>query len=55
MASGSFNESITLQRPPVIHPPRSVTISLKDDIKKELDAMAKYGIITKVEVGEPTS
>ena len=40
--------------PPVVHPPRRVPISLKDDIKKELDEMVENGIIVKIEEGEPT-
>ena len=39
---------------PVIHPPRRVPISLKNDIKKELDEMVANGIITKINEGEPT-
>ena len=40
--------------PPVIHPPRRMPISLKDDIKNELEDMVKNGIITKIEEGEST-
>ncbi len=40
--------------PPVIHPPRRIAISLKDDIKKELDEMVWDGIIIKIKEGEPT-
>ncbi|CAB3997499.1 Hypothetical predicted protein [Paramuricea clavata] len=41
--------------PPVIHPPRRVPISLKDDIKHELEEMEQLDIITKVREGEPTA
>ena len=40
--------------PPVIHPPRRIPISLKDDIEKELDEMVSDGIIIKIKEGEPT-
>ena len=39
----------------MVHPPRRVPISLRDDIKNQLDDMVKNGIITKIEEGEPTS
>ncbi len=37
--------------PPVIHPPRRIPISLKDDTKKELDEMVSDGIIIKIKEG----
>ena len=40
---------------PVIHPPRRVPMSLKDDIKHELDEMEELDIITEVREGEPTA
>ena len=40
--------------PPVIHPPRRIPISLKDDIEKELVEMVSDGIIIKIKEGEPT-
>jgi hypothetical protein len=58
-AIGKFQEEyhITLDPSvlPVIHPPRRVPISLKDDIKHELEEMEQLDIITKVREGEPTA
>ena len=59
MAPGSSKGNIILQStttdvPPVIHPPRRFLISLKGEIKSELDDMVKNGIITKLKEGEPT-
>ena len=39
--------------PPVVHPPRKVPISMKDEIKDELDNMVKNDIIAKIQEGEP--
>ncbi|KAL9967831.1 hypothetical protein ACROYT_G026128 [Oculina patagonica] len=52
---GGYHITLDPSVPPVVHPPRRVPISLRDDIKSELDDMAKNGIITKIEEGEPTS
>ena len=41
--------------PPVVHPPRKVPISMKDEIKDELDNMVKNDIIAKIQEGEPTA
>ena len=59
MAPGSSKGNIIFQStttdvPPVIHPPRRFLISLKGEIKSELDDMVKNGIITKLKEGEPT-
>ena len=51
---GEYHITVDPSVPPVIHPPRRVPVSLKDDIKSELDDMVKNGIITKLEEGEPT-
>ena len=51
---GEYHITVDPNVPPVIHPPRRVPISLKDDIKSELDDIVKNGIITKLEEGEPT-
>jgi hypothetical protein len=51
---GEYHITTDLSVPPVIHPPRRVPISLKDDIKKALDEMVANGIITKINEGEPT-
>jgi hypothetical protein len=37
---------------PVIHPPRRVSVTLKDPLKKELDRMVEEGILAPV--NEPT-
>ena len=52
---GEYHITLDPSVPPVVHPPRRVPISLRDDIKNELDDMVKNGIITKIEEGEPTS
>ncbi|KAL9956099.1 hypothetical protein ACROYT_G037526 [Oculina patagonica] len=52
---GEYHITLDPSVPPVVHPPRRVPISLRDDIKSELDDMVKNGIITKIEEGEPTS
>ena len=41
--------------PPVVHPPRKVPISMKDEITDELDNMVKNDIIAKIQEGEPTA
>ena len=51
---GEYHITVYPNVPPVIHPPRRVPVSLKDDIKTELDDMVKNGIITKLEESEPT-
>ena len=51
---GEYHITVNLNVPPVIHSPQRVPISLKDDIKSELDDMVKNGFITKLEEGEPT-
>ena len=53
---GEYHITVDHNVPPVIHPPRRVLVSPKDDIKSELDDMVKNGIITKLEEGdhEPT-
>ena len=51
---GEYHITVDPNVPPVIHLPRRVPVSLKDDIKTELDDMVKNGIITKLEEGEPT-
>ena len=51
---GEYHITVDPSVPPVIHPPRRVPVSLKDDIKNELDDMVKNGIITKLEEDEPT-
>ena len=41
--------------PPVVHAQRRVPLSLRDDIKDELDDMESRGIITKLKEGKPTA
>ena len=52
---GEYHITLDPSVPPVIHPPRRVPISLKDDIKHELQEMEQLDIITKVREGEPTA
>ena len=52
---GKYHITLDPAVPPVIHSPRRVPISMKDDIKRELDDMAAQGIIAKVKEGEPTA
>ncbi|KAK3719566.1 hypothetical protein QZH41_006864 [Actinostola sp. cb2023] len=52
---GEYHITLDPNVAPVIHPPRRVPISLKDDIKRELDDMITRDIIAKVREGEPTS
>ena len=51
---GTYHITTDPDVPPVIHAPRRVPISMKADIKAELDAMEEQGIITRVREGEPT-
>ena len=46
----SYTTHITVDPsvPPVVHAQRRVTLSLRDDIKDELDDMESRGIITKL-------
>ncbi|KXJ08917.1 Transposon Tf2-6 polyprotein [Exaiptasia diaphana] len=51
---GDYHITLYPNIAPVIHPPRRVALSLKDDIKAELDEMVEQGIITTVQEEEPT-
>ena len=51
---GKYHITTDPSVPPVIHPPRRIPISLKDDLKKELHEMIANGIITKIKEEEPT-
>jgi hypothetical protein len=51
---GEYHITLDPSVPPVIHQPRRVPISLKDDIKHELEEMEQLDI-TKVREGEPTA
>ena len=58
MVSGNSRVSTTSvdpSVPPVVHAQRRVPLSLRDDIKDELDDMESRGIITKLKEGEPTA
>ena len=52
---GEYHITLDPSVPPIIHAPRRVPISLKDDIKHELEEMEQLDIITKVREGEPTA
>ena len=52
---GKYHITVDPSVPPVIHSPRRVPISMKDDIKRELDDMETRGIIAKINEGEPTA
>ena len=52
---GKYHITVDPSVPPVIHSPRRVPISMKDDIKRELEDMEARGIIAKVQEGEPTA
>lgn len=49
---GEYTIKIDPSVPPVIHPPRTVPVALREQVKTELDKMEKKGIIAKVH--EPT-
>ena len=49
---GSHHIRIDPTVKPVVHPPRRVTVTLKDPVKKELECMNKEGIVTLV--SDPT-
>jgi transposase InsO family protein len=52
---GKYHITLDPSIPPVVHPPRRVPISLKDDVKSELDEMVDNDIIEKIKEGEPTA
>ena len=52
---GQYHITVDLSVPPVVHAQRRVPLSLRDDIKDELDDMESCGIITKLKEGEPTA
>lgn len=51
---GDYHITLDPTVPPVIHPPAQTPISLREDIKNELNDMAKNDTIVKIEEGEPT-
>ena len=52
---GEYHITLDPAVPPVVHPPHKVPISMKDEIKDELDKMVKNDIIAKIQEGEPTA
>ena len=54
MFSGLLKSILDPNVPAVVHPPRRMPMSLKDDIKRELDEMVNSDIIAKIKEGEPT-
>ena len=52
---GQYHITIDPSVPPVIHAQRRVPLSLRENIKTELNDMESKGIITKVKEGEPTA
>ena len=52
---GQYHITVDPSVPPVVHAQRRVPLSLRDDIKDELDDMESRGIITKLKEGEPTA
>ena len=52
---GQYHITVDPSVPPVVHAQRRVPLSLREDIKRELDDMASNGIIMKLKEGEPTA
>jgi len=52
---GEYHITLDPNVPPVVHPPRRVPVSMKDDIKRELDEMIEQDIIAKIQEGQPTA
>jgi hypothetical protein len=48
---GEYKITLDPTVPPEVYPPRRVPLSMKDDIKAELDEMEKNNIITKIKEG----
>ena len=51
---GEYHIVLDPNVPAVVHPPRRMPMSLKEDIKRELDEMVNSDIIAKIKEGEPT-
>ena len=52
---GQYHITVDSSVPSVVHAQRRVPLSLRDDIKDEMDDMESRGIITKLKEGEPTA
>ena len=52
---GQYHITVDSSVFPVVHAQRRMPLSLRDDIKDELDDMVSRGIITKLKEGEPTA
>ena len=52
---GQYHITVDPAVPPVVHAQRRVPLSMREDIKAELNDMKSKGIITKVNEGEPTA
>ena len=52
---GQYHIIVDPSIPPVVHAQRRVPLSLREDIKRELDDMESKGIIMKLKEGEPTA
>ena len=52
---GQYHITVDPSIPPVVHAQRRVPLSLREDIKRELDDMESKGIIMKLKEGEPTA
>ena len=48
---GEYHITLDPAVPPVVHPPRKVPISMKDEVKDELENIVKNDIIAKVQEG----
>ena len=52
---GHYHITVDPSVPPIVHAQRCVPLSLRDDIKEELDDMEFRGITAKIKEGEPTA
>ena len=52
---GQYHITVDPSIPVVVHAPRRVSPSLRNDINNELDHIVPRGMITKIQEGEPTA
>ena len=52
---GQYHITVDPSIPAVVHAPRRVSPSLRNDINNELDHIVPRGMITKIQEGEPTA